>query len=204
MQYLADRYDTEHKISYPRGTREYYDINSWVSPFILNPNRILPSTCWLTHRDLGNVADGWPWSHAGPGEPLLPYVTSPFAGRVRVRGLGTNIAHLGYAPEKIQYGIDRYQNETRRLYRVMDTHLAKSPSGYLVGDRVTIADISCWGWVKAGCTFFPLFRLCSHPIPSPPIFLHVANTVNSLGRHRAGRVPRPQGVAGEAARAPRL
>lgn len=55
----------------------------------------------------------------------------------------------GYAPEKIQYGIDRYTNETRRLYRTMDEHLAKSTSGFLVGDRVTIADISCWGWVAA-------------------------------------------------------
>lgn len=30
MQYLVDRYDTEHKVSYPRGTREYYEVNSWV------------------------------------------------------------------------------------------------------------------------------------------------------------------------------
>merc|ERR1712054_360627 len=55
-----------------------------------------------------------------------------------------------YAPEKIPYGINRYVNETRRLYRTMDTHLAKSPHGYLVGDRVTVADISCWGWVAHG------------------------------------------------------
>jgi glutathione S-transferase len=60
----------------------------------------------------------------------------------------------GYAPEKIQYGIDRYTNETRRLYRTMDTALGKSSSGYLVGDRVTIADISCWGWVASSSTFF--------------------------------------------------
>lgn len=30
MQYLVDRYDTEHKVSYPRGTKEYYEVNSWV------------------------------------------------------------------------------------------------------------------------------------------------------------------------------
>jgi hypothetical protein len=42
-----------------------------------------------------------------------------------------------YAPEKIQYGIDRYQNETRRLYRVLDTRLLEN-GGYLVGDHVTI------------------------------------------------------------------
>ena len=42
-----------------------------------------------------------------------------------------------YAPEKIQYGIDRYQNETRRLYHVLDTRLREN-GGYLVGDHITI------------------------------------------------------------------
>jgi glutathione S-transferase len=31
----------------------------------------------------------------------------------------------------------------------VDTQLEKSKSGYLVGDRCTIADISCWGWVAS-------------------------------------------------------
>lgn len=63
-------------------------------------------------------------------------------------------AHLciGYAPEKIPYGITRYKNETRRLYRTMDTALKASKSGYLVGDKCTIADIACWGWVTSSCT----------------------------------------------------
>jgi len=30
MQYLVDRYDTEHKVSYPRGSREYYEVNNWL------------------------------------------------------------------------------------------------------------------------------------------------------------------------------
>ena len=30
LQYLVDRYDGDHKISYPRGTKEYYDTNNWV------------------------------------------------------------------------------------------------------------------------------------------------------------------------------
>lgn len=58
-----------------------------------------------------------------------------------------------YAPEKIQYGIDRYGNESRRLYRTLDTHLEKSTSGFLVGDRVTIADIASWGWIASSSTF---------------------------------------------------
>jgi glutathione S-transferase len=54
-----------------------------------------------------------------------------------------------YAPEKIEYGINRYQNETRRLYGVLDEHLAKNKTPYLVGDKVTVADISHWGWISA-------------------------------------------------------
>jgi GST-like protein len=49
-----------------------------------------------------------------------------------------------YAPEKIQYAIDRYQNETKRLYRVLDRRLAEA--AYLAGDY-GIADIATWPWV---------------------------------------------------------
>jgi glutathione S-transferase len=55
-----------------------------------------------------------------------------------------------YAPTKIQYGIDRYLNETRRLYRVVDTQLAKSKSGFLVGDHISIADIAVLSWLIYG------------------------------------------------------
>ena len=54
-----------------------------------------------------------------------------------------------YAPEKIEYGINRYQGETKRLYGVMEAQLAKSTSGYLVGDRMTVADFASWGWVNS-------------------------------------------------------
>ena len=50
-----------------------------------------------------------------------------------------------YAPEKIQYAIDRYQNETRRLYEVLDRRLADAE--YLAGDY-SIADIATWPWVS--------------------------------------------------------
>lgn len=52
-----------------------------------------------------------------------------------------------FAPQKLDYPLFRYQTETRRLYRVLDSHLAGSTSGYLVGDRCTIADIALWPWV---------------------------------------------------------
>ena len=49
-----------------------------------------------------------------------------------------------YAAEKIDYAIDRYQRETRRLYEVLDARLADSE--YLAGDY-SIADIATWPWV---------------------------------------------------------
>jgi GSH-dependent disulfide-bond oxidoreductase len=50
-----------------------------------------------------------------------------------------------YFPEKIQPAIDRYQNETRRLYTVLETRLADH--AYLAGDY-SIADIASWCWVR--------------------------------------------------------
>ena len=50
-----------------------------------------------------------------------------------------------YFPEKIQPAIDRYQGESRRLFRVLDTHLQEHE--YLAGDY-SIADIANWAWVR--------------------------------------------------------
>lgn len=49
-----------------------------------------------------------------------------------------------YAPEKIQYAIDRYTNEMNRLYGVMDRRLRDRD--YLAGEY-SIADIACFPWV---------------------------------------------------------
>ncbi|KAF2109256.1 glutathione S-transferase [Lophiotrema nucula] len=56
-----------------------------------------------------------------------------------------------YAPKKIQYGIDRYQNETRRLYSVLEARLSEERREYLVGKsggKYSIADISTFAWVR--------------------------------------------------------
>ena len=50
-----------------------------------------------------------------------------------------------YFPEKIQPAIDRYQNECRRLFEVLDRHLADHQ--WLAGDY-SIADIANWAWVR--------------------------------------------------------
>jgi GST-like protein len=52
-----------------------------------------------------------------------------------------------YAPEKIAYAIDRYTNEAKRLYGVMDRQLATND--YVAGREYTIADMAIWPWVRS-------------------------------------------------------
>lgn len=51
-----------------------------------------------------------------------------------------------YFPEKIPAAIERYQNEGRRLFEVMDTQL--SNNNYIAGDEYSIADMSIWPWAR--------------------------------------------------------
>jgi GSH-dependent disulfide-bond oxidoreductase len=52
-----------------------------------------------------------------------------------------------YAPEKIPYAIDRYSNEARRLYSVMNKRLAKNK--YIAGKDYSIADIAIFPWLRS-------------------------------------------------------
>jgi GSH-dependent disulfide-bond oxidoreductase len=52
-----------------------------------------------------------------------------------------------YAPEKIDYAIERYTNEAKRLYGVMDKRLARSK--YLGGKSYSIADIAVFPWLRS-------------------------------------------------------
>ena len=59
--------------------------------------------------------------------------------------LGGGFGHFyAYAPEKIEYCIDRFAMEAKRQLDVLDRHLADHP--YMAGDRYTIADIAIWAW----------------------------------------------------------
>jgi len=54
--------------------------------------------------------------------------------------------HFGiYAPEKIPYAINRYVNETNRLYGVLDRRLADST--FVAGEQYSIADMACYPWI---------------------------------------------------------
>lgn len=52
-----------------------------------------------------------------------------------------------YAPEKIDYAVNRYTNEARRLYGVIDKRISQSP--WLGGKAYSIADIATFPWLRS-------------------------------------------------------
>ena len=60
--------------------------------------------------------------------------------------LGQNHHFRLYAPEKIEYAINRYTNEAKRLYGVLDTQLKGNP--YIAGKTYSIADIAIYPWTR--------------------------------------------------------
>ncbi len=51
-----------------------------------------------------------------------------------------------YAPEKIEYAFNRYTNEAKRLYGVMEKQLEKKR--FIAGNQYTIADIAIFPWLR--------------------------------------------------------
>lgn len=122
----------------------------------INPNGRIPAIV-----DMNN--DNFPVFESGAillylAEKTGKFIPSDEKGRSRViQWLMFQMAGVGpmqgqanvffrYTPEKIKYAIDRYQNETKRLYSVLDSRL--SESDYLAG-KYSIADIATWPWINA-------------------------------------------------------
>ncbi len=60
--------------------------------------------------------------------------------------LGQAHHFLQYAPEKIEYAMNRYRNEANRLYGVVEQRLAESK--FVACDQYTIADMSIMPWMR--------------------------------------------------------
>ncbi len=84
-----------------------------------------------------------------PSEPHARYAT--------LQWLMFQMGHIGpmlgqvhhfrnYAPEKLDYAVQRYENEANRLYGVLDTRLGEAP--YVVGEAYTIADMAIFPWLR--------------------------------------------------------
>ncbi len=121
----------------------------------LNPNGRIPT---IVDRDAGDFAvfeSGAILIYlAEKAGRLLP---TDVKGRSRViqwlmfqmGGIGPMMGQANvffrYFPEKIQSAIDRYQNECRRLFEVLDRRLAE---GEWLADDYSIADIANWAWAR--------------------------------------------------------
>ncbi|EAU39377.1 predicted protein [Aspergillus terreus NIH2624] len=90
VQYLIDRYDSAHTLSYPKGSSGDLEVSNWLF--------------FLTSR-------------LGPNHDEAVH----FALR---------------APERVPYGISRFTNETLQLYMVLEKHLQKTQTPYLVDERL--------------------------------------------------------------------
>jgi len=121
----------------------------------LNPNGRIPT---IVDRDEGNFA-------IFESGAILLYLAektgrlcpSDRRGRSRVvqwlmfqmGGVGPMMGQANvfyrYFPEKIQPAIDRYQNECRRLFEVLDRRLRESE---WLADDYSVADIANWAWVR--------------------------------------------------------
>ncbi len=62
----------------------------------------------------------------------------PFAGQ--------SVHFRQYAPEKIEYALNRYAYEATRHFGIIDTRLGKNK--YMLGDTYTIVDMAVWGWSR--------------------------------------------------------
>ena len=52
-----------------------------------------------------------------------------------------------YAPETVPYAVERYTNEAKRIYNVIDRRLGEA--AYLAGDDYTIADMAVFPWLRS-------------------------------------------------------
>ncbi len=125
----------------------------------ISPNNKMPAIV-----DTGPDGDGEPISVFESGAILLyladktgKFIPKDLRGRNTVlewlfwqmAGLGPMTGQYGhfnvYAPEKIDYAIDRYTREAERLLGVLDKQLRGR--GFIAGDDYSIADMACYPWI---------------------------------------------------------
>ena len=85
-----------------------------------------------------------------PHAPAARYATLQWL-MFQMGGLGPMLGQAHhfrvYAPQQIDYAVNRYTNEAKRLYGVMDKQLGKTQ--YLADDDYTIADIASFPWTRS-------------------------------------------------------
>lgn len=121
----------------------------------INPNGRIPAIVDGDEGDLAIFESGAIMIHlAEKAGRLLPTERGPRARVIswlmfQMGGVGPMMGQANvffrYFPEKLQPVIDRYQNESRRLFEVLDRRLQQSE---WLADDYSIADIANWSWVR--------------------------------------------------------
>jgi len=139
-----------------------FDTNDQFSPefLSLNPNNKIPAIL-DPHGPGGKPLALWESGAilvylAGktgrllPGDDAARYETLQWL-MFQMGGVGPMLGQAHhfriYAPEKIEYGIQRYTNEAKRLYGVMDKRLQSSP--WIGGKSYSIADMAIFPWLRS-------------------------------------------------------
>ena len=98
--------------------------------------------------------------------------------------LGQNHHFRIYAPEKIDYAVNRYTNEAKRLYSVIDHQLKDHP--FIAGNAYSIADIAIFpwtrGWEKQGMNIndYPHFKRWFEMVSERPAVKRGVEVLTSL------------------------
>jgi GSH-dependent disulfide-bond oxidoreductase len=87
---------------------------------------------------------------------------------------GQSVHFRAYAPEKIEYAINRYAFEAQRHFGIINERLGKNK--YMLGDTYTIVDMNVWGWARLipnvlgekGWEKFPNLKRLSDEISARP------------------------------------
>lgn len=73
---------------------------------------------------------------------------------------GGGFGHFyNYSPIKIEYAIDRFTMETKRLLDVLDQHLKGKQ--FMLGDEYSICDMAIWPWIKTMRTHYGAGKACT-------------------------------------------
>lgn len=148
LEELEIPYET-HAVDLSAGDQKHEEF------LAINPNGRIPA---IVDRDAGGI----PVFESGAimiylAEKAGRLLPTDAAGRARtlswlmfqMGGVGPMMGQANvfyrYFPEKLQPAIDRYQNESRRLFEVLERGL--SDSEWLAGEY-SIADIANWSWVR--------------------------------------------------------
>ncbi|KAJ3011845.1 UNVERIFIED_CONTAM: hypothetical protein HDU68_001490 [Siphonaria sp. JEL0065] len=155
LEELKARYSLDYK-THPISFAKNEQKEEWFLK--INPNGRIPAIVDHSRGDFAVFESGaillYLAEHYDPDHYLLS--ADPNKRSEAIQWLMWQMGGLGpmqgqanhfnrYAPEKIPYGIKRYQDETARLYSVLERQLSDGRE-YLTGEY-SIADIASFGWV---------------------------------------------------------